>query len=121
MILAYYEVYILLLDITVRNEVRKVALWISNWIVYPSCGLLKTFLLYILMLHLSGEYLCIMAGRSLLLVSPIFTDLPLCARLGFENGECESHEFGVARCVRGDTPTGPKSSEQVFQRAMLCH
>lgn len=33
-------------DITIRNEVRKAALWISNWIVYPSCKLLKNFLLY---------------------------------------------------------------------------
>lgn len=47
----------------------------------------KKVLLYILMLHLSGRYLCIMARHSLLLVSQIFTDFLLCARLGFEDGE----------------------------------
>ena len=48
-------------------------LWISNWIVYTSCGLLKKFVFYILMLHLSGEYLCIMASQSHSFVPLIFT------------------------------------------------
>lgn len=95
-------------DTTVKNEVRKVALWISNRIVYTSCGLLKKFLLYILMLHLSGQYLCIMARPSLLHVSQIVTDFLLRARQGFEGGECESHGFWMCsmgekrhtRCVR---------------------
>lgn len=36
--------------------------------LYTSCGLLKKILLYILMLHLSRQCLCIMARHSLLLV-----------------------------------------------------
>lgn len=90
--------------ITFRNEVRHVVLWISDWIIYTSCGLWK-HLLYLLLLHLSGEYLCIMASHSHSSIPQMFPDFSVMLVWDFRMVNKKATGFGVAKWVGRDTST----------------
>lgn len=91
-------------NITFRNEVRHVVLWISDWIIYTSCGLWKN-LLYVLLLHLSGEYLCIMTSHNHSSIPQMFPDFSVMLVWDFRMVNKKATGFGVAKWVGRDTST----------------